>query len=194
MAKATNSTQAKPTAFTPLFIEKLKATGNRLEISEPGGLRLVVGQRTKTWIFRYKSPVTDKARKHTLGKYPELSLKKARIALEDARELIDQGVDPAIVKLTKKKKRRDAITIKNLVDDYLEVAKTRKRSWAEDQQYLKRELIPRFGDWKASMVSRSDILGMIDEIFQRAPSSASRTLVFTKLLFAHALYHEYIEA
>lgn len=74
--------------------------GNKL--SDGDGLRLDVDIRGgRSWVFRYKSPVTGKERYMGLGSAPgtdtkaiSVSLSAARAAADKARALVKEGVDP----------------------------------------------------------------------------------------------------
>lgn len=192
MAQGFKATRTQKRQFSPRQIETLKADGAAFEIAEPGGLRILVGRRTKTFIYRFKSPETGKSRKLNLGRYPTTSLAVARKKVLDAKGLIGEGTDPATVSLEEKQARKDAPTIAELTADYLQMHASRKRSGHEDRTYLEREVIPRFGNRKAGTIARREIVQMLDEVAARAPVSANRLLVYVRLLFAFGVDREYV--
>jgi integrase len=49
----------------------------------------------KTWVLRYRDPVTRKQRKEMLGEYPALGLAEARDRVRHLRQLIADGISPA---------------------------------------------------------------------------------------------------
>jgi integrase len=51
---------------------------------------------SKLWRLKYR--IHDKEKRLALGKYPQVTLQKARKKRDEARELISEGVDPAIEK------------------------------------------------------------------------------------------------
>lgn len=59
------------------------AKGLYLEVSASGG---------KWWRFKYRS--AGKEKRLSLGVYPEVNLRKARAKCDEARELIERGIDP----------------------------------------------------------------------------------------------------
>ena len=71
---------AKPGAKA---VRLFDAKGLYLEISPSGG---------KWWRLKYR--VAGKEKRLSLGVYPEVNLRKARAKCDDARELLDRGVDP----------------------------------------------------------------------------------------------------
>lgn len=71
----------------PRIIRKADGYGLSLEITTTG---------TKHWRFRYR--FNGKANMLALGCYPLISLKEARERRDDARRLLDQGIDPSQAK------------------------------------------------------------------------------------------------
>lgn len=47
-----------------------------------------------SWLYRYRAPLTKKVVWVTLGKYPDLPLKQARIERDKCREWVAMGLDP----------------------------------------------------------------------------------------------------
>ncbi|MCQ1059965.1 integrase domain-containing protein [Photobacterium sp. ZSDE20] len=64
-------------------------------LSDGDGLRLRVKPNgSKLWLLNYTHPIKRKRTNLSLGKYPDLSLANARKALQEAKELLAQGIDP----------------------------------------------------------------------------------------------------
>jgi hypothetical protein len=85
----------KAPLLNQLTTPQLKAAvpGNRL--LDGGGLRLDVDSNgNKSWIFRFKSPVTGKERYMGLGSFPTISLSDARMRRDEARSLLGKHIDP----------------------------------------------------------------------------------------------------
>lgn len=59
--------------------------GLRLHVEPTGG---------KLWRFEYRRPVTGKRNLLSFGRYPEVSLRKARERRDEARKLLADGIDP----------------------------------------------------------------------------------------------------
>jgi integrase len=65
------------------------------KLADGGGLRLDVDKNgNKSWIFRFKSPVTGKERYQGLGPASDVTLAAARDAAKAARDLLREGKDP----------------------------------------------------------------------------------------------------
>lgn len=78
--------------LTAKQVERAKP-GSRL--SDGGGLRLDVDKNgNRSWVFRFKSPLTGKERYMGLGPAEDVTLAKARDAAQDARALLRNGKDP----------------------------------------------------------------------------------------------------
>ena len=95
--------------FTDASIRALKVTGKsgeRYERFEPGGLGVRVGNRNKSFIFLYRH--RGKARRMTLGRYPEMSLADARVALAEAQRMAKQGDDPGAQVVEQRQADREA--------------------------------------------------------------------------------------
>jgi integrase len=114
------------------------------------------------------------------------------------------GADPA----DERKVDREAGTFAELANDYIEKHATkRKRSWTEDYRLLygseqkkktgKRPHIPlvnRWGHLKVKEMNRRGIREVLDEIVERAPVMANRTLALVRKMFNFAIEHDWLEA
>ena len=133
----------------PSFVKSVKKPGY---YSDGGNLWLqVAGLRVKTsehyvtrsWIFRYVSPVTGKVRDMGLGRHPDVQLATrshpyktgelipgARDKAADARELVRRGIDPINerdrIKGAERKRQAHSKTFSECVDAYL---KAHRSDW-----------------------------------------------------------------
>ena len=65
----------------------------RARFADAGGLYLeVTPNGSKRWFWKYRS--VGKEKRLALGNYPEVTLKQARFARDDARKLLSTGADP----------------------------------------------------------------------------------------------------
>ena len=76
------------------------------KLSDEKGLFLLINQSGKYWKLKYR--FVGKEKKLSLGVYPEVSLKEARVKRDEARKLIAEGVDPGIVRKQEKIARQVA--------------------------------------------------------------------------------------
>ncbi len=167
----------------------------RYELRDGGGLALwVYPTGARSWVYTYTLDGTK--RRCVLGEYPSMGLGEARTLHGAAHELVRQNLDPAEENRRKKAEetaRREAArteaTVEKLGGDFLKLYATpRKRSAAEDERKLKKDVYPILGKQRAKDVARSDIQSLLDGIAARgAPVAANRTKALLSRLFKWAL-------
>ena len=85
----------KTIPLTATQIQQAKSKEKEYNLSDGNGLSLRIKTiGTKFWLFNYQRPITKKRANLTLGKYPDLSLAKARTKPLEARQLLADGIDP----------------------------------------------------------------------------------------------------
>lgn len=181
--------------FNDAKIRSLKPKGNRYIEWEGGGFGVRVSpEGRKTFIYMYR--FEGKPRMMSLGVYPTTSLALAHKAHADAVvKLTEHGLDPGTEKTEARKISREAPTVADLVDDFIEkYAKPRKKSWKSDERTLKREVVSRWGKKKAKDVKRRDVIAMLDEIEARDSGiMANRVLAVTRKMFNWAIGKDIVE-
>ena len=101
-------------------------------VSRGLGLRVGYGG-SKAWFT--KLAFRGQQQRITHGQYPTMGLADARAEHERVKALARQGTDPR----SERKAEQGQLTFKALADRYIaEYAKTRKRTWAEDERILGR--------------------------------------------------------
>ena len=91
---------------------------------------------------------------------------------------------------------RKAETVADLAEEYLEKwARPRKRSAAEDERILNKDVLPAWGKLKARDITRRDAILLLDKIVERgAPIQANRTLAVIRKMFNFAVKRGLIDA
>ncbi|MBB2486311.1 phage holin family protein [Mitsuaria sp. WAJ17] len=69
--------------------------GQHLTVNDAPGLRLEATGSTRTWAYRYKSPISGLMKQLKLGAWPEMGLAQAVAAWIDAKAVRDAGRCPA---------------------------------------------------------------------------------------------------
>ena len=84
-------------ALTSRAIEAMKPTSKELADSgENRGLRVTCGAKgIKTFIYRYRSPLTNKLVQISIGHYPTVSLAEARLNCAELKLMRANGRCPA---------------------------------------------------------------------------------------------------
>ncbi len=87
--------------LTDTKIKTAKAKEKDYKLSDGGGLFLLVTKRdTKLWRLKYRFDGKEKLL--SLGKYPDITLTKARELRDQNKQLLANGVNPSDVKQSKK--------------------------------------------------------------------------------------------
>jgi integrase len=161
------------------------------EISDGGqrGLRLSVhASGAKSWIVRYRHPITGKSRKLTLP--PGLSLAQARKVTSDAMFQVAQGVDPIDAKREQKQAAVIATegTLQAVAVRYLDIAASKLRSHGFYKGVLERQILPRLGRRPVAELRRAEITALLDKIEKDSgPHAADMALA---VLRAMLRWHE----
>jgi integrase len=183
--------------FTDKGIAALKPKAERYEVWEDGktGLGVRVSTRgRKSWIYMYR--FDGRARRMTLGTYPPLTLANARVLQAKAKESKEKGEDPGVAHIAERRAERQAHTVADLVEEYLEKhARPNKRSAAADERTLQKEIIPVWGRRKAKEITRRDIITLLDDVVDRgSPVMANRLLALLRRMFGFAVERDILGA
>jgi integrase len=105
------------------------------------------------------------------------------------------GIDPAAAQQQARAERRRMPTVADFAVEYIERhARPLKRSWAEDQRLLAREVLPVIGGLKLDAVHRRDVVALLDGVRDRgALVLANRTLAVVRKLFNFAIERSVLE-
>ena len=145
----------------------------------------------KAWTVVYSREADGEKRRVTLGKFPALSLEKARRKALDAVAAVSDGHDPA----GDKRARREAMTVADLASLYVErYAKRNKKSWAEDERVLRVDVLPTISSMKAAAVKRRDVLDIIDAKAEAGKlTQSTHVLAVVRKMFGWAVDEDYLE-
>ena len=102
-------------------IKNAKPQSKPYRLSDYGGLFILIQPSgSKLWRWKYRRPGTKKENLLSFGPFPTMSLQDAREAREDARRLLNRGIDPGLEKKVKKlaTQRSAANTFGAIADEY----------------------------------------------------------------------------
>lgn len=180
--------------LTARDVDSLKsATGKRVEIFDAvvRGLALRITESGhKSWSVHYR--VGGRLRRHTIGSVEKVTLAEARkLAYNAARDAV-KGKDAA----AEKKAARLGETVDDLAREYLERhAKTKKRSWPEDERMLDAEVLPKLKTLKVKDLTRRHVRDLIEGIAERgAPITANRVLALVRKMLNFAIERDWVDA
>jgi hypothetical protein len=166
-------------ALTDTAVRQAKATGKAYTLGDIDGLSLAISQRGgKSWHFRYYWGGVQK--RMSLGTYPEVSLREARQARDEARALLAKGTNPH----THRKQKRQAVrmacehTFEAVFHQWLEHhaqgIKTGGRStYANIVRMFDHDVLPVLGKRSILEIRRPDLLEVIERIEKRGARSIS---------------------
>jgi hypothetical protein len=130
----------------------------------------------KSWNVVYTGQEDGIKRRLTLGKFPAVTLEKARTQALKTMASVAEGENPS----SDKQARRAAMTVDDLASLYIKkYAKPEKKTWQEDLRILNVEVLPKLGKFKAKAVNRRDILDIIEAKAEEGYVAQSRMVLAT---------------
>jgi integrase len=167
---------------------KALVPGQHIIISDYPGLRLTASATTRTWIYRYKSPVDGRMRQTAIGRWPALSFPAAIVSWEQLRAERDKGVDPALeakelrqnkraqVEQKRIAKAESAYTVRRLCDDFIEgyVRHHRAPKGAAEIERMFNTMLGEVGDLPAAALTRPVAFDLIQSYVAKSPVQASK--------------------
>lgn len=185
--------------FTHKGVEALKPTAARRIVWEPAGHgQGNLGVRVsptglKTWVFMYRHD--GRARMLSLGNFPAVTVEAAHAAAATAAQQHAKGLDPAGAAVEQRRAERQAPTVSELAEQYLELyARPRKRSADRDEALLRRNVLPHWATLRVSAIRRADVAALLDKVVARgAGVQANRTHSVLSRMFNWAVERQILE-
>ncbi len=151
----------------------------RLRVSDAGGLYLEVAPNaSKRWFWKFR--FDGKEKRLALGSYPEVTLKDARTARDDARKIHQQGIDPA------QRRQLDKLERKGHADaSFSAVArrfhKTKAGSWsprysARWLSIMEKDAFPWLGSLPIGSITAPMLLKVLQRVEARGANETAHTL------------------
>ena len=178
-------------ALTEINCRTAKAKDKDYKLSDGGGMHLLVKKAgTKYWRMKYR--YAGKEKLLSLGVYPDLSLKEARIKRDEAKKQLTGGIDPSQAKQEAKQ-----MQILKAGNSFEMVARewhdNKKDSWTAKhaQQVLVRmekDLFPAFGNMPIADITAQHLLACLRKIEKRgAIDIAHRALQMSGQVFRYGI-------
>ncbi len=159
-----------PANYNEQTIRSIKWTGKDTRLSIGDCLLLQVRKSSKTWLVRRR--IDGKTSITTIGKYPEVSLKKARS--EAMRLAMATTVS--------------VYTVERLVAKYMDEVASKKHKRPElVRGYMDRAVLPNIGSRKVCDVTRSELVALIQDYSGRGARTADQLRSNLKKLFSYAV-------
>jgi len=162
-------------ALTDTALKALKPKAKTYTLADERGLYVeVFPTGGVVWRFRYR--INGKQEKLTLGKYPALTLKNARIKRDEAAEAAAMGTSPAQQKQLAKVAAADATTVVEFGERYFrEIVSKDRQDVSIPRRYFDKSIVPAIGNKPVRDVTTEDVRAIIwkkkDEGFDAAAGS-----------------------
>lgn len=174
--------------LTETALKALKPKDKPYTVTDDRGLYVeVFPTGGVVWRFRYR--LNGKQEKLTLGKYPALSLKNARVKRDEAAQLAAMGQSPAARKRLDKAQAAESTTVAEFGERFFReiVAKDRK-DVTIPRRYFDKDIVPAIGAKPVRDVTTEDVRSIIwrkkDQGFDAAAGAMRGVL---KRLFDYAM-------
>lgn len=175
-------------ALTDTALKALKPKDKPYTVADDRGLYVEVFP-TGGIVWRYRYRLEGKQEKLTLGKYPALSLRNARLKRDEAASQAALGHSPAQQKQLAKVASADTTTVAEFGERFLrEVAAKDRRDLTIPRRYLDKAIVPAIGAKPVREVTTEDVRAVIwrkkEEGFDAAAGNIRSLL---KRLFDYAM-------
>ena len=167
-------------------IKALKPKEKEYKVGDGGGLWLFVTPKgSKLWRFRYT--LNGKGSTKSLGKYPELSLKKARLKRDEYKLQINTGVKPSDVK--------SEMTFEDLAKEYLKHRSDVSEKYLKDiTSLLKRDVYPTLKRVEIDKIYPSHFIDIFEAMEKRGIRVATkRAGSLINRIFMYAVTKQYTD-
>lgn len=162
--------------------------GKPVAVADGEGLTFTLSAKgTAAWTLRYRT--AGKRKELTLGRYPDISLTKAREIAATRRAEVQQGIDVAAAKRKAEHEAANAWTFRKLADDYFEKA----ADYLADatiygrRQQLRDYVFPKIGGIAAADVSPVEIVAIVEAASVKSLHVARLVLIAIREVFAHGI-------
>jgi integrase len=136
------------------------------------------------WMLRYTS--TGKRREMTLGNYPDLSLKDARLAAATNAKIRRDGLDPLIAK--QQAKQTQLVAVDDLFSDWQIGNEKRLKYPGIPARVYRKDIAPEIGKHPIAEVTPRHIQMLLRKITESGrPSIANDALLYLKQIFNHGI-------
>ena len=182
-------------ALTDTEIKRAKPASEPYRMADGGNLFLLVtpsGGKLWRWAYRFEG----KQKLMTFGKYPDVSLARARERHAQQRKLLAEGIDPMAQKKAEKTAVRLATenSFKSVADRWLEHWKGDKSARHADstKRRLAKNILPTLGPLHMDEIQAPHIVAMVRTVEERgARDVAKRALETAGQIFRYAIAHGY---
>ena len=157
-------------ALTDTAVRNSKPSEKAQRLFDGGGLYLEVSPSGGKW-WRLKYRFAGREKRLSLGTYPDVSLKDARVRRDDARKRLSDGIDPSAHRKARQAAQAETSgnTFEAIGREWIARHLTKKSSTHHDKvaRRIEREVFPYLGKCPVSEISAPEILRVLRRIEAR---------------------------
>ena len=173
--------------LTDTFIRSLKAKPQRYDIfdaSQPGfGVR-VATSGALSWVLLTRQNGTRK--RVTIGRYPALSLSKARELARAAQSEIQEGTFG---------QKKAPMTFSAAIEDWYAREQRARKSFSQVEQAMALHVLPYLGRHEFDQVTKADLMRVVDRVADQGKlTQANRVRAFVTRFFNWAVERDLVAA
>jgi integrase len=150
-------------------------SSGRTVLTDGRGLQLRITQsNVRSWSLQYRHK--GRMKKVTIGKWPAVNCRQARILADKQRGLIAHGIDPLAEKRAERRVNPRVAKIWAEFDELYISENVRPSTAKEYRRVAMKEILPSIGKLELKEVQRSDVIRLVDRVAKRAKIMANRLL------------------
>lgn len=172
--------------LTDIQIKSWIRTGIPIAKSDGDGLTFTLSKNgTPAWVLRYRHGGRQK--ELTIGRYPDITLGKARELATEARANIQQGEDVARTKKLVARELAAAKTLRELANDYLAKAKLvlAASTFKQRKHHIDDVILPKLGSLLVREITTTDVVYLVESVGK--VHVASLVLIALSRIFKHGI-------
>ncbi len=155
---------------------------------------------TKTWFVRYYTNRLGKRvrAKCSIGRFPRVELRDARIAMRDILADVDKGNDPAAER-KRERSFQDLATVNDLSEQFFKLRERqtwrgrKRRNLSDEQGMADNYILPEIGSIPPQFVTEAEIDKVLDKVQEKSSAvRANRVLALMRVMFKHAVRRKWI--
>lgn len=148
-------------ALTDTALKALKPRDKTYTVTDDRGLYVEVFP-TGGVVWRYRYRLNGKYEKLTLGKYPALTLKNARLKRDEAAHQVAMGESPAKKKQQEKVAGAEDATVAEFAERFFKDIQSRDRkNVTMPRRYLEKDILPHIGGKPIRDITAEDVRSVI---------------------------------
>lgn len=161
------------TLLTDLEVKNAEIKESAYKLKDMPGLHLQVNPSgSKIWRLRYRNPKTTKETMYTIGTFPQVKCAAARLAAEEAKAQVRQGIDPNTQK-QRERLRGSGKTFKEVALEWHENQLERWRASNAEQimRSLELDVFPHLGDQTIAELEAPEVVAVLRKVESRGSLS-----------------------